>query len=157
MAKKALFFLILLIVPVVLADSCYDELTFTKRLFSDCKLDNGECDDGEHLLVDKDCNIDFRTLFNQMWFLRIFLLVTVVYLLLDKSQGTVMAYIMFALFVYNGALPMKVKEVPNVTYDCTLSNVGACLYPSKPYIGWVVVGVVIFLIAKYFLSRKRKV
>jgi pheromone shutdown protein TraB len=134
--------------------TCDETLPIFKRIFSDCKYpDNKYCDDGENWPADKDCkvskdNVQNGNIFTKMWIFRLLLILMVV-LTLRKSDLMPFAVILFvSLLVYNGALAST--AVANATAQqegCTgtsfLSNPGACLTPTNPLIGWIIVAGVI--------------
>lgn len=145
--------LLLLLMPSVFAECEHD--AFTQRIFSQCKEDNNYCDDGENYLLDEDCEIDFLTIFEQMWFIRLILLLTVITLFMDKPAGPGLLIFFFALLVYNDAFYFDFgPEQPKEVYPCEISNIGACLIPSNPYIGWAII--ILIAVILYFFHRRTK-
>ena len=82
---------------------CPTDISFIKRLFSTCKVSNQICDDGEWLLLDKDCKLN-EDIFYQMWLLRIILFTGFILFIKENRYFPIMVILLMVLFYVNGAL-----------------------------------------------------
>ncbi|MBU0907634.1 MAG: LamG domain-containing protein, partial [Nanoarchaeota archaeon] len=156
------------------AEGCPLNLSIIQRVTSDCKINNGECDDGENPLFDKDCTVTLEdvssgVIFYSMWFLRLILIIAFIVFFKKKEFFPFMVIIIVALLIMNGAigtsitkLDKPILEETTATPECNgvnfLRNIGACIWPSKPMIGWtIVVGGVLLFLFKDSIFKKRKV
>lgn len=148
---KAIILISLLLIPMVYAEC--NETDIYNRVRSDCKLDNGICDDGENFLLDADCKLD-KDILSAVWLVRLFLLVAL-FMLITKNKYFVLVLLIIAvLVVYNMPTiePEPIQETKACQWDDYLSNPGKCLWPSNPIVGWVIIGIIAVFIWKKFFS-----
>lgn len=131
---------------------CPTDLPFFKRLFSGCTVKNNDiCDDGEWYLVHTDCELD-NVLFFSMWFLRVILTLSILFLVRDNKFFPVIAVFLLILFYLNGAFPMLEGKVVtegavetqehctgtnplNTIFSrCKIQGNGVCDYGEHPFI-----------------------
>lgn len=120
---------------------------------------NNICDDGENLWLDKDCQFYFNNFIEQMWFIRIVGIVSII-LILMKHRAFPFAVLLFVtLLFYNGLGAGDAtinQDVQTSNIDCMgmdlLKNLPNCLWRSNPVIGWMiiiaVVGYILYRILK---------
>ncbi len=109
----SILFMFIIVSPLIQAEynssdynvlnACPTDTSFIKRLVSTCRLSEGECNDGEWLILDRDCKLD-ETIFYQMWFIRILLLVSLVLFVKKNKYFPISVLFLIALFFINGAL-----------------------------------------------------
>ncbi len=128
---------------------CQINIPFIKRLFSTCKVpDNDICDDGEWFLIDDDCELD-NTMFFSMWFLRILLILSIIFLLRNNKYLPTIIIVLVILFYINGAFSGVLPEAPLIETreicteespisillsTCKIENNGVCDYGEYPLI-----------------------
>lgn len=143
---------------------CGKNVSFINRLFSKCKIPNNNvCDDGENFLIDSDCMITIEGLkeadfFKQMWFVRYMLLLSIFLLFRDSKRYPLIIGFLILLFVYNGAFLPVGAEVDRSCMDVNfMVNLGHCILPQQPIIGWLIGLSVLFLFVTYFRKADKTV
>ena len=169
MKKLNLIILMLLISIVSVSATCEPE-SFTERILSDCKLDDGICNDGENLLFDEDCPLNFSEMytgkiFKHMWLLRALICVSIIMLIKNNESTPVWVLSVVVLMVFNGAfMTNDVIQDPEIVSNepttCTLSKLGHCILPSYPLAGWGIIIFVSLFLLKFvwkYISQNRNV
>lgn len=108
-----------------------------QRVFFGCRLEDGVCNDGENLLIDKDCQFNMNdltslTILNTMWFIRLMLLLAAIMFFRKSTLFPLIVIIIMALLVMNGALGLQeVKpsnlNLPNISFSNMSSTMKAAL------------------------------
>jgi len=152
MNRLVLLVFVLLMAPTVLGQNatleeqirqvyCEDD-GFIERAFSSCQVpDDGVCDDGENLLLDKDCTIDLREIstgrtFQTMWFMRLLLIISVLLFVKGSKAFPYVVAGTVGLIFYNGAFTQGLslgRDCMDVNF---LLNAGYCVMPGQPLLGW---------------------
>ena len=140
---------------------CSKDIPFIQRLFSTCKVpNNGICDDGEYILIDKDCSLTFSKvrnyeLFTEMWLLRILLVIALFLFFKNDPNFKIVVAVLIALFVYNHAFGLPSEGI-SCDGSSFLFNFGYCMMPSSPLLGWAVGAALVTLIIWLFMGRGDK-
>ena len=153
MNKYPLIIIFLLLIPASMAEpNILDRLTFKEA------NNNGVCEDGENLLINKDCNLTLEdvtagNIFGYMWFFRLVVLAAII-LYIKKSRLLPLSIILlFGLFVYHGGIRASIPlSKPGV--ECSAFNLGHCFFPENPFFGWVMVILTVVFITKFVIGKK---
>lgn len=116
-----------------------------KVLSKDKVPDNSVCDDGEYVFIDSDCKLDQNAL-SSVWLIRL-VLVLLIFSLVKSSKytsGLVIAFV--ALFAYNNGMGAMTSEPVTQQNICNVTHLGNCLFPSNPFIGWILILAIIYII-----------
>lgn len=128
---------------VTVSTSC-NKTTYFQKIVSSCKNPNDVCEYGENLGLDKDCKFDANTAIYQFWFVRLMILLSIIFFFINKPNFAIMAILVAAaLVMYNVSLmsdiPVTLDKQPQTIEKCTLKNIGSCLTPTQPLLGWFIV------------------
>lgn len=150
--------MLLLVIPITLADECPVKDSFTYRLLDTCTIEgNGVCEDGENIFLNEDCKFKFDELFTTMWFVRLVLIMAIISIVFDSPTRWYVFGLFIVLCISNGAIPVSEREVVGVPVGaCSISNAGGCLLPHYPIIGWLIIVVIGYYIFKYFYLHMRR-
>lgn len=147
---------------------CPQDATFIQRLTSQCIIpNNNNCDDGEYLLFHSDCRTSLAMfadgeVFQQMWFLRYFLILSIFLLFKDSKKYPLVVATTLVLFIFNHAFvrPGYVLDEMQCLDVNFFINAGYCIMPTYPMFGWVIMLSIIALFITYifyFKDRKKKI
>lgn len=132
---------------------CSKNISFPLRIISRCEYINGECDDGENFLLDAECPVDWPLvrsgdILKQMWFVRLFLILSIFLLFRDSKKYPLVVAVSLALFIYNHAFvrPGEIIDQMRCTDINFFMNAGDCIMPSNPMFGWIVMLSIIALL-----------
>ena len=109
---------------------CPSDVTLFAKLFSNCKIpNNGVCDYGENLYLNRDCKLseqDVRSgqLFTYMWFLRFVLLMAAVMFYRKNPNFAFIVIIMIVMLGYNGAFDNI--NFGHLTPDSMITSTDTC-------------------------------
>jgi len=157
MAKPLLFLLFFLFIPIVSAQAGFSDL-LGQLTDQDKNFDNGICDAAENWPFDTDCALsqeDVTTgeVFGLAWVLRLFILLSVFFIISNHGYGTFFVIVTFGIAVFQGAFGI-VEKTSLTSVGCNVGDLGACLFPNSPTLGWVLWALIIIII--YRIMRKGK-
>lgn len=144
--------------------TCNKDISIWDRLFSTCKDPvNKVCDDGEMPIINLDCNpsvnkLTSNDIFYEIWLLRLMIVLTLILFLLNSKDYVFFVFLDAVLLSFNNAFTMT-PLIPDTTIgpavaQCSIKNIGACLWKSNPRIGWAILFGVLFLMA-YVIGRNQ--
>jgi hypothetical protein len=168
MEKKIKYLLVfmLLILPIASAEVCKDEDDFFNKLSDTCKNLDMICSEGE-TPFDSDCSISTdaimcegdRCIYSEFWFAKLLIIVIILMLVFHKPEYDIFLFCFTAfLFITYGniSIPyLNLQQATETLYtnEAINSNIitilGSYIYPSRPFLGFVIGVVLAFITVKY--------
>jgi len=157
MSKYLLVLVFLLAIPSVMAENNV-QLVFDRMFLTESNI-NGICEDGENLIIDKDCNptlndLTSGSIFGLMWFFRLVLIITAILYFKESQFFPLSAILSFALFIYHGAFGVS-QSITKPGVDCSVFNIGHCFFPQNAFFGWILV-ILVILLTIHIIKDKNK-
>lgn len=146
---KHRLFIIGIVFFMLIPFSLAEEQSFFKRLVTIEDNPNGICEESENLYFNQDCTLNIDSIFrfeflNYMWFLRLIIILAFMFYFFKPEWFPVMVVLVLILMVLNGAFGYEQVEIAKVDkLSCEkmdfFVNLGGCIWPSSPMIGWGIV------------------
>ena len=150
-------------------------LSFIERLVSTCKIANNSiCDDGENILLDRDCDVIFKdsskdSIIYTMWIIRLTLIIGILLFIIKNPNWIIAVIFLIALLILNGAFGEIHKATTSTvindtrnyistatsSFSTNIHNVINTIQTKYPAAGIIAIGAVIWLLFVYFPTMRK--